>query len=180
MKHEIDEWALFNQVATAKKFFGTKCSKYAGAVCVELIKNSLQQCGIATSSRDVFIDGVPIELDLLLPRYEAKAQYGLLYKPKDVLAVLEVKNSGSFGQSTIDRIKSNFEIICRSNPQIVCIYVTLTEGKTFRYRVTVDNIGADAYTLFWHVGAETNRRYEPTGDWAKLIDRLEMIAQAAG
>jgi hypothetical protein len=48
------------------------CRKFQGHVAVEIMKEALAAEGIATSARDVFIAGLPVEWDLLVPREGAE------------------------------------------------------------------------------------------------------------
>jgi hypothetical protein len=56
---------------------------------VELIRDELKRAGLRISARDVFIKNVPVEIDLLIPKAEAKPEHGILYNPEDVLVVFE-------------------------------------------------------------------------------------------
>ena len=88
---EMDEHELLSLITAAKVDFGPKCKKFAGAVAVELLKELLQRNGIVTSARDVYIEKVPVEIDLLIPKMGAVARHGILYRPEDILVAFEVK-----------------------------------------------------------------------------------------
>ncbi|QDU27735.1 hypothetical protein ETAA8_28250 [Anatilimnocola aggregata] len=167
---------LLGLINTAKKDFGHKCSKYAGAVCAELLKHSLSRHGVTASARDVFIDGIPIEVDLLIAREGVEPKHGLLYRPEDVRVVLEIKNSGVFELSAISRIRHNFDAVRDKNPKITCVYVTLAELKGYKYAVTTEALGYPAYTLFLYNSSQKNRKYEVTGHWDNLIHDLQQMA----
>jgi hypothetical protein len=51
-----------------KAAFGAKCSEFAGAVAVQILRDALAEQGIPTSPRDVFVRGIPLEIDLVVPR----------------------------------------------------------------------------------------------------------------
>jgi hypothetical protein len=55
------------QAWSASEAFG-KCGKFAGAATVEIVKQALADEGLPTSVRDVFIKGLPVEWDLVVPR----------------------------------------------------------------------------------------------------------------
>jgi hypothetical protein len=171
----MNEHELLELVNAAKKNFRAKCPKYSGAVSVELIRHALKKHGIEASSRDVFIKDVPVEIDFIISKSESVPEHGTLYQPEDVLAAFEIKNTGSFGQSTIDNTKRCFSLIKQSNPKIFCAYVTLSERKNFRWAVSEENLGSPAYTLFWHSGSRLKLRHEPSGDWQRLINDLRKI-----
>jgi len=171
----MDDVTLLDQINRAKEDFGIKCSKHAGAITVEFIRLALSEHGISASPRDVFIKGVPIEIDLLIPRADTSPENGILYRPEDVLIALEIKNSGAFGEGTIRRTKKIFMTIRQHNEQIGCFYVTLAEREGYKWAITNDNLGFPAYTLFWHSGSSKNRRYEPSGDWQRLIYDISSV-----
>lgn len=125
MSIETSDHALLEAIQRSKQEFGVKCSKFAGAVTVEMLKSALIAQGIHMSPRDVFIKGVPSEIDILFPKRAAKPQHDLIYEPSDVLAVLEVKNAGSFGDATLAAIRRTFGRVQRANSAIYCAYVTL-------------------------------------------------------
>jgi hypothetical protein len=169
----MDEHELLSHVTAAKAAFGAKCKKFAGALTVELLKELLERNGIPTSARDVYIENVPVEIDLLIPKAGAVARHGLLYRTEDVLVALEVKNSGSFGEDTIEKAGKAFGLIRAASPRIQCAYVTLHERRGYKHEVTEENLKHPAFTLFWYEGsAEQNRHYEPSGDFAKLLKSL--------
>jgi len=166
---------IFTAVEDAKQRFGKKCAKYTGAITVELIRRALQDHGLRVSPRDVFILGVPIEIDLLIPKWKAEPRDCLLYTPADVLAVIEVKNRGSFGNATIQKIRNDFRAIREANPLIQCCYLTLSERKGYRWTVTDENCDADAYTMFWHSGGRKNETHDSTGDWDRFVQDMKRI-----
>jgi len=176
----MEDEEAFNLVSNAKNSFGVKCAKFAGALTVEIIKHHLENHGIYVSPRDVFIKGIPIEIDLLIPKKGITPEYGILYEPQDVLAVLEVKNYGAFGEATVNRIKSNFHRIHRINKKLYCAYVTLMERKGYKWAITSDNVNFPSYTLFWHSGSGKNFKIESSGDWKKLLDDINRMQSEPG
>lgn len=170
----MDEQEILKEIERAQEIFSKKrYAKFSGTVTVELFKSALSLNGIITSPRDVFIRGLPLEIDLLIARAGTEAKYSLLYEPKDVLLVFEIKNAGSFGDETINRIKNNYQKIKECNPKISCFYVTLYERDNFKWRITKENTGFSPYTLFWYSSSGKNKK--PSGDWNKLIDKINDI-----
>ena len=169
------EQDILKKIEGAKKDFGPKCSKYIGALTVELIRDEFKREGFAVSDRDVFIKGLPIENDLMIIKPHSKPQNRILYDNKDVLAAIEIKSRGSFSKSTMEVIRKNFDLIKRSNKKIRCLYVALSERKTYKWKVTEENINSPAYTLFWHSGSEENMHFESTGDWTRLVNDIRDI-----
>jgi len=180
MMAELDEQAILRMINQRTAEIGmpsSKAKKYSGAVTVGVIAEALGKCGVRCSRQDVYIKTLAIEFDLVVPRPGSAPKYGILYEPEDVLAVLEVKKLGSFGQPTIDKVRNDFRAVRQANPRATCAYVTVTEGKRYRYKVTAENVEANAYTLVWTTGSGTKRVYEPTGDWAKLVADLHRLLQ---
>ena len=98
---------ILEAVQRAKEKFGLKCAKYSGALTVELIRRALKEEGVLPSPRDMFIVGVPLEIDIVIPKRDAKLQYGLAFEPTEVLATIVVKNAGSFGDRTVRKIRKD-------------------------------------------------------------------------
>jgi hypothetical protein len=80
-------------------------------VTVEVFRCALMNNGYSVSPRDSFVRGIPLEVDMLIVRPDAAPQHNCLYQPRDVLAAVEVKNYGSFGDSTIATTKANLDRI---------------------------------------------------------------------
>ena len=175
----MNEQALLKRVMEARTAFGKTCKKYSGTVTLELMRRALQENDILVSPRDIFISGIPIEIDLLVPRGRARSRWGVLYRPEDVLAVMEVKTYGSFGKSAVDVIRGNFDNIRASAPDISCVYVTLAERKSYKWAVSTESLGYPAFTLFWHSGPVDDPDFKATGDWAKLLHYLRSLRKAA-
>src|SRR4051794_20226944 len=96
---------LLDRITAAKKQFGTRCKKLSGAMTVEWHRLALADERIPTSARDVYVRGLPIEIDLLVPTLGAKPEVGIVYEPEQVAVALEVKAGGIFGQSALDRTR---------------------------------------------------------------------------
>jgi hypothetical protein len=157
------------QARNACKSFQAKCGKFAGAVTAELMKKHLGNAGITTSARDVFIQGIPLEIDLIVPYPKEEPTQGLLYEPRQVAVALEIKKSGAFGKQTIEATKNNFKRLRDRN--VACAYVTLEERRSFIYRVTKENIGGfPCFTLAWH--KVTGGILEDTQEWDGLVTFL--------
>lgn len=168
-----DEHDLLKRVQAAKQAFGVKCHKLTGSVTVEVLRSAFLESGITVSSRDVFIRGVPVEFDLLIPAPTAVPTDGVVYDPSQVIVALEIKSAGSFGDDMLTSIRRAFGLVHQANPRIYCAYVTLAERKDYRWAATDANLGAATFTLFWHNGSEKAPRYDPTGDWARLVRALK-------
>jgi|HubBroStandDraft_4_1064222.scaffolds.fasta_scaffold26582_6 hypothetical protein len=164
---------IVRQVRDASEGFQVTCRKFAGAVTAELMKTFLADEGISTSARDVYIRGVPLEIDLIVPRRGRKPTFGLVYEPRQVAAALEIKKNGSFGEPTLSTIKSNFNRLRALN--VKCAYVAIEERETYCWRATRKNIGGfPCFTLCWHKGETLIE----TQDWARLLAFLRKCASA--
>jgi len=148
-----------------KTDFGVKCSKFAGAVSVEILRAALAHEGIPTSPRDVFVQGLPVEIDLVIPRPGEEPTLGVLYRAAQVAAALEIKNSGSFGDKTIQKVRADFGLFHEAG--ISCAYVTLEERHGYRWALSSESIGHPCFTLGWHKAAAGP--FEVTEDWEKLL-----------
>ncbi len=171
----MDDQEILNRVIEAKREFGVKCSKYAGALTVEAIMSALQENGLPVSARDVFIRGVPIEIDLLIPLHQDESRHRILYDPSEVKVVFEIKNTGAFGEVSVNAIRQNFSRIQQTNKNIFCFYVTLSERRNYKWAITTDTLGFDAFTLFWHNGSHNKMIFSSSGDWQKLLDKLRSL-----
>jgi len=167
---------ILEEVRQRKSDCGPKCSKYRGALAVELIRSALRQEGLFVSDRDVYIKGIPLEIDLLILKSDSSPANHILYNANDVLAILEIKNRGSFGEVSIKQIRENFNLIRSSNDNIECLYVTISERETYRWKVTPENIGSPVYTLFWNTGTEDKLKFERTGEWDTLITVIKKMS----
>lgn len=54
---------------------------------------------------------MPVEFDLLIRALTAAPVDGVVYEPSQVIAVLEVKNPGSFGDATLTFIRRAFGLV---------------------------------------------------------------------
>ena len=169
----MNEKAIFDLVEESRINFGVTCRTFSGAVTVEVLKSAFKTHKIRTSNRDVFIRGIPIEIDLVVPTIGAIAENGVLFQPEDALFALEVKKHGVCnGSKTIETVKKNFDKITHVYQGIKCCYVTLVEREGYKWRITAENIGYPAYTLFTHTGSGANRRFKSTGDWDRLTSDI--------
>jgi hypothetical protein len=119
----------------------------------------------------IFIKGVPLELDLLIPHANAKPEYGLVYRPEDVIAALEIKTRGCYGEVALKAIRHAFDLIRKANRRVGCAYVTLTELNPYKWAVTEENLGYKAFTFAWHTREHMKPGKWPStpGEWQKLI-----------
>ncbi len=141
-----------------------KCGKFAGAATVEIVKQVLADEELPTSVRDVFIKGLPIEWDLVVPRVLAQPSLnGLLFEPAEVACGLEIKLSGLHGKEDAPRIAYNFERAKALG--ISCAYVTLGERKSYRHKASEENLSFPIFTITWH----TANTLTDTGDWERLL-----------
>ncbi len=165
---------IVRQVRNASDAFEPTCRKFAGAVTTELMKKFLADEGIAASARDVFIRGIAIEIDLIVPHRGQKPTLGLLYEPHQVAVALEIKKSGTFGKQSLRTIRKNFRQL--SKHRVKCAYVTLEERKTYRHKATKENIGGfPCFTLAWHKGEDVLME---TRDWDRLLAFLRRCVSA--
>lgn len=157
---------IVRQARTASKGFQVTCKKFSGAVTTEIIKKALADEGISTSARDVFIRGIPLEIDLIVSHRGQEPTLGLLYEPQQVAVALEIKKLGIFGPQILQTIRRNFSKL--RDIGVPCAYVTLEERKSYRDKATQENIGGfPCFTLAWH--RVLNGSLEDTQDWERLL-----------
>ena len=154
----------------------TKCDKFVGASTIELIRNKLLSLALNVSNRDIFIQGVPHELDLLIAKNDVKPIENVLYLPPDVLVVFEIKFRGCYGKPSLNNVKEVFDSVKKVNDKIECFYATVSENSRYKYRATYEKLGYECFELLTR---ETNleralsmNSIRTTGDWQKLLSRL--------
>lgn len=156
---------IVRQARDAGKGFQLKSRKFAGAVTAELMKKVLADEGILTSARDVFIRGVPFEIDLIVPYRGEEPTLGLLYEPEQVAAALEIKKTGTFGEQALENIRKNFGQLRKLN--VKCAYVSLEERQSYLYKATKEKLDAECFIFAWH--KVTDGPLEETPDWDRLL-----------
>jgi len=162
LREEIDR--VYEQGFPKKAFPKKGCKKFRGALTVEVIREHLEHEGFPVSARDVFIKGLPVEIDLLIPKGGIKPDHGILFKPEDVLVVFEIKFSGNYGEKARTRLKEHFEEITASHNYIRCAYVTVIERFTYKWKIDPEFLGPNfgVFTLNW-------RDAGPEQGWDKLL-----------
>jgi hypothetical protein len=171
---------IVQRLRKAKEDFGGDYpKKFGGAAAVEILRAELREAGIETSRRDVFIRGIPLEIDLIVPAKGAAPWLDLLYDPQDVAVALEVKKLGAFGEQARAKIRDDFVRISKLG--VNCAYVTFEDRENFRFRPTEKTVGSRCFALAWH---KTDGSLEPTKDeegWEAFVRFLrDVIAAKAG
>ena len=159
---------IVERARKAKQNFGNGYpKKFGGAAAIEILRVALDEEGILTSRRDVYIRGIPSEVDLIIPRLDAKPWLDLLYEPRQVAIALEVKKTGSYGQKGKDKIRDDFTRLRKAG--IGCAYVSLEDRQNYKWRPkeTDPEFGYPCFNLAWH--EKTDGPLYPTDDWEKLI-----------
>lgn len=166
---------LLKSLKTAEKTLGFSSRQFSGAVCVNLLKSVIQEQGISTSEKDVFIQDIPIEVDLLIVKPNSKPLYGLLWKPEDVIAALEVKKAGTISEDGIVKTNSDFGRIRTYHPHIKLLFVTFSE---IRSKVSMIKRSDESFTFF----IRRNGKYSATGDYERflsVISELKPLSSAS-
>jgi hypothetical protein len=171
----VDDEELRDYLVTTKRDFGVTCRKFAGALTAEALRQELLARGLGVSQRDVFIRGVPIEIDLLVARGNVVTKDRILFEPGEIAAAIEVKYLGSFGERTIEATRRSFSAVCTASPRARCFYVTLFERRGYRGAMKSERLGHAVYTLFEYTRSEPNPPYHRTGDWDKLLHDLSGV-----
>ena len=142
------DYDILMELKEIEERFGVKSSKFSGALLAETVKSHLENEGFKVSNRDVFIQGIKNELDLLILKPNARSISNLCYDVNEVLAVLELKKRGAIGYQTRINVKNLFDTIVEMNSNIRCVYLTLTERKTYTFRVSEEELGHAVFELF--------------------------------
>lgn len=172
------KWTILNKILELRKIQG-KAKKFIGALTTELIRTELLKYGFYVSNRNVFIEGIPNELDLLIVKAGKNPKENILYSPDDILVVFEIKFRGAYGEDQRNSIKEIFDNIKRKNKNIECFYITISENKKYTHRVTSENLGYDCFELLTREsGLETavkKKLIKTTGDLDRLLNKLHDI-----
>jgi hypothetical protein len=157
---------LVERARQLKAAFGVKPpKKFSGAATIEILREALSAEGIPVSSRDVFIRGIPVEIDLLVLHKAATPFLGLLYEPQHVAVALEVKKTGTFGEDSLVKIKNDFGVLQKAG--VPCAYVTFEERRGYRWAASNECLGFPCFTLAWHT--RTEGPLEQTEGWEHLL-----------
>lgn len=173
------EWTILNKILEMRE--KTRCTKFVGALTIELLRKELAKLEFNVSNRDVFIEGVTNELDLLIAKAGRQPKENLVYCPEDVLAVLEIKFRGSYGKTSVNKIREVFDFIKRLNKNIQCCYISVSENKNYKYRITKENLGYNCFELLTRdsslESALERNGMRVTGDWDRLLNKLRLKDQ---
>ena len=151
---KMDERKVLNRILELREKL-EKSTKFVGSLTTELIRKELLKQGLNVSNRDVFIEGISNEFDLLILKPDSKPKENLLYNPNDVLSCLEIKFRGSYGENAINKIKNTFDKVKNINDKIKCIYLTISENRKYIYRITKEKLG-NKYECFELFTRDTN------------------------
>lgn len=156
------------------RIYGRNITKFIGALTVEVLRENLVKEGLGVSDRDVFIKGVPNEIDLMILKNKEKPEHRLIYNPSQVAAVLEIKFSGIFNKEEIPRIQEFFSSVRKVNENIKCIYLVVSENTNFKYFPEEKKLGDYSFLLFERETSNLEEEFEngeikATNDWSKLL-----------
>lgn len=133
--------------------------KLHGALTAELVRDELMQYFIKhnlpfkPSKQNVYIVGLSNEFDILIVKINAEAIHGILYKPEDVVAIIEVKAAGFIDpQKEANTLLSVANRVYEMYPHIAHGYLTMREksptnkmGSFFptidHWRITKETLG---------------------------------------
>ena len=174
----MDEWKILNRILELREK-QEKSNKFVGSLTTELIRKELLRQGLNVSNRDVFIEGISNEFDLLILKSDSTLKENLLYNPKDVLFCLEIKFRGSYAENGINKINNTFDKVKNVNNKIKCIYLTISENRKYKYRITKEKLG-NKYECFELFTRDTalekalkSKTLKLTGDWDKFLVSLK-------
>lgn len=109
--------------------------KLRGALAAELIKTEIesyfknQNKNFKVSTVNSYIAGSKYEYDLLIVKKEIEPYMGILYKPEDVVAIIECKASGLFDvDNDTSRIAKAINCVLHKSTEIRFGYITMSEN----------------------------------------------------
>ena len=171
------EWVIHNKILEMRE--KTRCTKFVGALTIEILRKELAKVGFNVSNRDVFIEGIPNELDLLIVKAGKQPEENIVYGSEDVLSVLEIKFRGSYGEASLQKIREVFSSIKKANKDIKCFYVPVSENMNYKYRITKEKLGYECFELLTRESslesALKRGRIRTTGDWNRLLSKLRKL-----
>ena len=163
---------IVERARRAKQVFGDLYpKKFGGAAAIEILRDALLEEGIATSRRDVYIRGIPFEIDLIIPRKSASPWMELVFEPEQVAVALEVKKTGSYGANGLEKIKN--DCVQLKNAQVEFAYISFEDRENYKYRPTEDKVGCRCFNLTWH--DNTDGTLWSTFDWEDFVKYLKEI-----
>jgi hypothetical protein len=168
--------SIFEEVTQITNCFSSipkrERTKLTGALAIEAVRHHLLKSGLTVSARDVFIRGIPTEFDTLVVRPKARPAFGIVYNPCDVAALLEIKFSGAYSQQVLPKLRQLFDRVKRAHQHIQCIYLTVCERRTYKYRIESNALGWPAFTLNWWTDYK-NTAVNPGDPFEKIVTCLE-------
>jgi|SRR3989344_107977 len=160
---------IFQEIEDFVNSMGCSCNKFKGAATVQVLRKYLSSKGFNVSDRDVYIKGVPNELDLLVLRKNVNNSL-IIYNPEDVIFVFEIKYGGTTDLGTI-LIK--YHRIIEKNNKINCAYVTILEQQSWTNRFTKETIGFDYFVFYTYRSTARPKPEVNMGGWEKLLKYLK-------
>ena len=173
------EYQLLNRILELRE--KTKCTKFIGAITTELIRNELISEKLNISNRDVFIESVPYEIDLLVLKKGSKPLENIVYRANDVLVAFEIKFRGAYSREAISNVQRTFKHIKDVNKNIKCIYLMFSENVNYKYWTEEKKLGDRSFLLLERsTGLESAMKrniLKSTGDWNKFIEFIKTISK---
>lgn len=165
-----DELKIHQVSDELDKIKGRQWSKYKGNVInrliIELLRPHLKSYSLSESN--AFIEGYPIEFDILVLKESAKPinEYSNCYKKEDVRLAIEVKKHGFYYKKTEARVKMKEYFARREVIDVPFLYITLKESK--RLKVDVEAVLDNrCFTLGLSPKPWLN------GEWGRFVDAVK-------
>ena len=173
----MSDYKILKQFQEIESYFpiDRPMNKLIGALFAELVKFYLKTEGFCVTNRDIFIKGLPTEIDLMIVKKETRNKYDLIYDPNDILVVFELKKNGAYGKKDLEIYKNLFSNIRSLNKNIKCIYLTFTERTSYTYRITEEKLGFPVFELFPRLKGDFNytNYTNSLGNWDKMVQFLK-------
>lgn len=160
---------IFKEIKDFVNGMDCDCDKFKGTATVQVLRKHLSLKGYNVSDRDVYIKGVPNELDLLVLRKNVDKSF-IIYNPEDVIFVLEIKYNSTTDLRQLLRV---YNRIIEKNNKINCSYVTILDQHSWTKVFTKEAIGFDYFVLYTYRSTTRMLPEMDMGGWEKLLKYLE-------
>ena len=160
---------IFKEIIDYVNDMSCDSDKFKGTATVQVLREHLSLKGYNVSDRDVYIKGIPNELDLLILRKNVDKSF-IIYNPEDVIFVFEIKYNST---TNLKHLLSVYNCIMKRNNKINCAYVTILDQNSWTKVFTKEAIGFDYFVLYTYRSTTRMLPEMDMGGWEKLLKYLE-------
>ena len=149
-----------------KKFLGDVSCK-----AIQLYLNQIiNKTGLEVVGPNVYINGIPNEIDLLIVKLSSKPIYlTSMYQEEDIISAMEVKTNAKSDDKTVREQLKIFDRIKAFHSRIDCLYVAIY-GSNNAYKKIKEELNKNGYGVFVFENGNTQVCF--TGEFEDLINRI--------